>query len=63
MVLIGLTIGTAFLPNHAYYSPIFAFFGGLAGFGGCVCLVTGFVWGRWEEGSLRRVMEEVIELN
>ncbi|CDZ97484.1 Sphingomyelinase family protein [Phaffia rhodozyma] len=61
VLLVAFTISTAFLPNHSYYSPIFAFFAGIAGFGGCVALVTGFVWARWEDGALRRSLEELAE--
>ena len=60
LVLLALTTSSAFLPS-AFFSPIFAFAGGLAGFGGCVALVVGFVWGRWESGGLRRVEEELSE--
>ncbi|KAL7417309.1 Endonuclease/exonuclease/phosphatase [Mrakia frigida] len=60
LLLLALTTSSAFLPS-AFFSPIFAFAGGLVGFGGCVALIVGFVWGRWEANGLRRVEEEVEE--
>lgn len=61
VVLIAFTIASAFLPLRSYLAPIFVFLGGLAGVGGVTALVTGFVWGRWEDGSLRRTLEELQE--
>jgi sphingomyelin phosphodiesterase 2 len=61
LLLLALTTSTAFLPNHAYYSPLFVFAAGAVGFGGCTALITGFVWGRWEDRTLRRVEEEIRE--
>jgi len=56
--LIGLTIGSAWQPK-SWLQPIFTLLGGVFGAGGATMLYTGFVWGRWEEGILKEVMEEM----
>lgn len=61
VLLIALTVASAFLPLRSYLAPIFVLFGGLVGIGGVTALITGFVWGRWEDGGLRRVLEELEE--
>ncbi|KAK8861473.1 hypothetical protein IAR55_002294 [Kwoniella newhampshirensis] len=58
VALIGLTIGSAWQPK-SWLQPIFTLVGGLLGAAGATFLYTGFVWGRWEEGLLREVTEEM----
>lgn len=61
VLLIALTVSSAFLPLRSYIAPIFVLLGGLVGIGGVTALITGFVWGRWETGGLTRVLEELEE--
>ena len=56
--LLGLTIGSAWQPRP-WIQPIFTLLAGALGAGGATMLYTGFVWGRWEEGILKEVMEEM----
>ena len=56
--LLGLTIGSAWQPR-SWIQPIFTLLGGALGAGGATMLYTGFVWGRWEEGILKEVIEEM----
>ena len=56
--LLGLTIGSAWQPK-TWLQPIFTLLGGAVGAGGATMLYTGFIWGRWEEGILKEVTEEM----
>ncbi|OCF30492.1 inositol phosphorylsphingolipid-phospholipase C [Kwoniella heveanensis BCC8398] len=58
IALIGLTIGSAWQPK-SWLQPIFTLVGGLLGAATATFLYTGFVWGRWEEGLLTEVTEEM----
>ncbi|WWD16616.1 hypothetical protein CI109_101044 [Kwoniella shandongensis] len=58
VALIALTIGSAWQPK-SWLQPIFTLVGGLLGAAGATFLYTGFVWGRWEEGLLKEVTEEM----
>ncbi|WVW80018.1 hypothetical protein I302_101991 [Kwoniella bestiolae CBS 10118] len=56
--LIALTIGSAWQPK-TWIQPIFTLIGGLLGASTATFLYTGFVWGRWEQGLLVEVTEEM----
>lgn len=56
--LLGLTVGSAWQPK-SWLQPIFTLLGGALGAGGATLLYTGFIWGRWEEGILKEVIEEM----
>ena len=56
--LVGLTVGSGFQPK-SYLQPIFTLLAGAMGAGGATMLFTGFIWGRWEEGLLKEVIEEM----
>ncbi|WVR03926.1 hypothetical protein IAU60_000925 [Kwoniella sp. DSM 27419] len=58
IALVGLTIGSAWQPK-SWLQPIFTLVGGLLGAATATFLYTGFVWGRWEEGLLTEVREEM----
>ncbi|WRT65579.1 uncharacterized protein IL334_002524 [Kwoniella shivajii] len=58
IALIALTVGSAWQPK-SWIQPIFTLVGGLLGAATATFLYTGFVWGRWEEGLLLEVTEEM----
>lgn len=58
VVLLALTIGSAWQPK-SYIQPIFTLVGALAGAASATFFYLGFVWGRWEEGLLTEVIEEM----
>ncbi|OCF74859.1 inositol phosphorylsphingolipid-phospholipase C [Kwoniella mangroviensis CBS 8886] len=58
IALIALTIGSAWQPK-SWLQPIFSLVGGLLGASTATFLYTGFVWGRWEQGLLVEVTEEM----
>ncbi|WVQ78751.1 hypothetical protein IAT38_000838 [Cryptococcus sp. DSM 104549] len=58
LALVGLTVGSAWQPK-SWLQPIFTLVGGLLGAATATFLYTGFVWGRWEEGLLTEVTEEM----
>ncbi|WWC68740.1 uncharacterized protein I206_102674 [Kwoniella pini CBS 10737] len=58
IALIALTVGSAWQPK-SWLQPIFTLVGGLLGAATATFLYTGFVWGRWEEGLLTEVTEEM----
>ncbi|EIW68860.1 inositol phosphorylsphingolipid-phospholipase C [Tremella mesenterica] len=58
VTLVGLTIGSAWQPK-SWLQPIFTLLGGLLGAAVVTFLYTGWVWGRWEEGLLKEVTEEM----
>ncbi|WWC87756.1 uncharacterized protein L201_002648 [Kwoniella dendrophila CBS 6074] len=58
IALVALTIGSAWQPK-SWIQPIFTLIGGLLGAATATFLYTGFVWGRWEEGLLTEVTEEM----
>ncbi|KAK4687628.1 sphingomyelin phosphodiesterase 2, partial [Tremellales sp. Uapishka_1] len=57
-LLVGLIVASAFQPIK-YVQPVFTLAGGLLGALGATMLYTGFVWGRWEEGLLMEVTQEM----
>lgn len=58
VLLVGLIIGSAWLP-HAAYAPVFVFLAGLATWLGTTMLYVGFVYGKWEINALMNVIEEL----
>ncbi|WWC97082.1 hypothetical protein V866_003959 [Kwoniella sp. B9012] len=58
IALVALTIGSAWQPK-SWIQPIFTLVGGLLGASTATFLYTGFVWGRWEQGLLVEVTEEM----
>lgn len=58
VLLLALTIGSAWQPK-SYIQPIFTLLGALAGAAGATFFYLGFVWGRWEEGLLTEVIDEM----
>ncbi|ODO09201.1 hypothetical protein I350_02801 [Cryptococcus amylolentus CBS 6273] len=58
LALIGLTVGCAWQPK-SWLQPIFTIIGALLGATAATFLYTGFVWGRWEEGLLTEITEEM----
>jgi sphingomyelin phosphodiesterase 2 len=57
-LIIALTIGSAWQPK-SYIQPIFTLVGALLGAFAATLFYLGFVWGRWEEGLLTEVTEEM----
>ncbi|WVN85784.1 uncharacterized protein L203_100935 [Cryptococcus depauperatus CBS 7841] len=58
IVLVCLTVGSAWQPK-SWLQPIFTIVGGLLGAAAVSFLYTGYIWGRWEEGLLTEVTEEM----
>jgi len=56
--LIALTVGSAWQPK-SWIQPIFTLLGGALGAAGATLLYVGFLWGRWEQGILSEVTEEM----
>ncbi|WVQ73712.1 hypothetical protein IAR50_003292 [Cryptococcus sp. DSM 104548] len=58
LALMGLTVGCAWQPK-SWLQPVFTIVGALLGAAAATFLYTGFVWGRWEEGLLTEVTDEM----
>jgi sphingomyelin phosphodiesterase 2 len=58
LFLLALAIGSAWQPK-SYLQPIFTLLGALAGASAATFFYLGFVWGRWEEGLLTEVIDEM----
>jgi sphingomyelin phosphodiesterase 2 len=58
VVLLGLTIGSAWQPK-SYIQPIFTLVAAVLGGAGTTFFYLGFLWGKWEEGLLTEVREEM----
>ncbi|TYJ54443.1 hypothetical protein B9479_004859 [Cryptococcus floricola] len=61
LALIGLTVGCAWQPKSwlQVLQPIFTIIGALLGATAATFLYTGWAWGRWEEGLLTEITEEM----
>ncbi|KXN88867.1 Inositol phosphosphingolipids phospholipase C [Leucoagaricus sp. SymC.cos] len=58
VLLIGVAIGTAWLP-HSWINPIFIAFTVVAAWAGTTMLYEGFLYGNWERNALQNVIEEL----
>lgn len=58
VILLGLTIGSAWQPK-SYIQPIFTLLAAVLGGAGATFFYLGFLWGKWEEGLLTEVREEM----
>lgn len=58
VLLIGVTIGAAWLP-HSWINPIFIIFTVVVAWAGTTMLYEGFIYGSWERNALQNVIEEL----
>ncbi|KAF9454210.1 inositol phosphophingolipids phospholipase C [Macrolepiota fuliginosa MF-IS2] len=57
-LLVGVAIGTAWLP-HSWINPIFIIFTVVVAWAGTTMLYEGFLYGNWERNALMNVIEEL----
>lgn len=58
VAVVGLTVGSAWQPKP-WIQPIFTVLAFALGAGGATLLYTGWLWGRWEKGSVAETVAEM----
>ncbi|KAJ3567338.1 hypothetical protein NP233_g6435 [Leucocoprinus birnbaumii] len=58
VLLIGIAVGTAWLP-HSWINPVFIIFTVVVAWAGTTMFYEGFIFGNWERNALQNVIEEL----